>query len=109
MNNKNDKKLNCWEFHKCGRIPGGANEKTLKICNAYYMKLLDGINDGLNGGRTCWACSGTLCKGYIDGVLCKKIDCTDCEFFELVKEEEDKNYKDTKYILDEIRKYFNKK
>jgi len=103
-----DKKINCWEFKGCGRIPGGINEDNPHICNAYKFKMLTGINDGKFGGRSCWAAAGTMCKGYVDATYCKTDDCNDCEFHLLVIKEEGEKYRDANHILEIIRTHFTK-
>jgi hypothetical protein len=83
------KKLNCWEFNKCGREPGGASVKEFGVCPASTEKKLDGILGGNNAGRACWVVGGTLCDGKIQGSFSKKYDnCMECDFCRKVKEEE---------------------
>jgi len=83
------KKLNCWEFKKCGRHPGGSHERDLGLCPATVESRLDGVHDGKNAGRACWVVSGTLCKGEVQGTFAKKYkNCELCDFFVHVKEEE---------------------
>jgi len=36
-------KMNCWEFNKCGREPGGDNVSEYGICPAARDTSLDGI------------------------------------------------------------------
>lgn len=82
-------KKNCWEFLECGREPGG--EKSLKsgICPASIDTSSDGLNGGKNGGRICWAISGTFCAKKIQGHFAKRqLSCRSCSFFKKVKEEE---------------------
>lgn len=82
-------KLNCWEFKKCGRQPGGFHERDLGICPATTEKRLDGIHDGTNAGRSCWVIAGTLCKGEVQGSFAQKFrNCDTCDFYKLVKTEE---------------------
>ncbi len=74
-------KMNCWEFKNCGR--------EAEICPAATELSANGINDGKNGGRTCWVIAGTLCGGRVQGVHAEKIsDCMECDFYLLVKKEE---------------------
>ena len=74
---------------KCGREPGGIKVKELGICPAATDTTYNGINGGLNGGRYCWAVTGTFCHGKVQGTFAqKRIVCVTCEFFKLVKEEE---------------------
>ncbi|MBI4669567.1 MAG: hypothetical protein HY747_10385 [Elusimicrobia bacterium] len=83
------KKLNCWEFKKCGREPGGANVESMGICPASTEKSCDGFNGGKNGGRICWAAAGTFCGGKVQGIFAKKVSvCLECNFFQQVVKEE---------------------
>jgi len=82
-------KQNCWEFLKCGREPGGENIDTLGICPATTDTSADGSNGGKNGGRICWAISGTYCHKKMQGLFAKtQLSCRSCIFFKKVKEEE---------------------
>ena len=83
------KKLNCWEYKKCGREPGGKNISEAGVCPTATEQKADGIHDGENGGRCCWVMAGTLCKGEIQGTFAEKFgNCEQCDFYALVKEEE---------------------
>jgi hypothetical protein len=85
-------KLNCWEFEKCGREPGGTNIIEHDLCPAATETSVNGINGGKNGGRICWAIAGTLCNEKIHGTFAKdKFSCMNCDFFKLVNEEENIN------------------
>jgi hypothetical protein len=82
-------KLNCWEFHKCGRQPGGERVEALGECIAAVDRQLNGVNNGTNGGRACWAAAGTLRAGPPICTLAKEHgNCLTCEFFRLVTSEE---------------------
>ncbi len=82
-------KVNCWEFTQCEREPRGARVGELGVCPAAIETKVDGINGGKNGGRSCWAIAGTLCKGEVQGFFALKFsDCLKCEFYQFVKEEE---------------------
>ncbi len=85
-------KINCWEFKQCGREPGGAKVSELGICAASVEAKTDGVNGGKNGGRICWAVTGTLCGGRVQGTFARKIaNCLlDCQFFKAVMKEEGK-------------------
>ncbi|RMD57478.1 MAG: hypothetical protein D6828_03660 [Nitrospirae bacterium] len=103
------KKLNCWEVNKCGLEPGGVNAKKYGVCIAATMKELDGVNSGKNGGRACWAILGTLClqegKPKSQSTFSSKLArCSACRFFELVAIEEDDEFKNTKEILEILKK-----
>ena len=60
--------MNCWEFKKCGREPGGAKVAELGECPAASYRILDGQNHGTNGGRMCWLVDKTLCGAKIQGL-----------------------------------------
>lgn len=82
-------KLNCWEFKKCGRGPGGSKVSELGICIAASNAKMDKSNNGKNGGRSCWVIAGTLCGGKVQGSYALKTqNCRICEFFTLVQSEE---------------------
>ncbi len=85
-------KTNCWEFKKCGRQPGGAKAHELGVCAASVDTATDGVNGGKHGGRICWAVTGTLCGGKVQGTFARKIgNCLlDCPFFKSVMVEEKK-------------------
>jgi len=79
------KKKNCWEVRKCGRNKKNA----LGICPAATEALAHGTNGGFNGGRVCWAVSGTLGNDEMQGTYAQKLlSCLRCEFRMLVQEEE---------------------
>ena len=83
-------KINCWEFRKCGRAPGGERAKEFGICTATSEARMNGLNGGTNGGRSCWVVAGTFCFGEVQGTFARKLDdCMECEFFWVVAEEEE--------------------
>jgi hypothetical protein len=103
MGEKN--KLNCWEFKKCGREPGGSKVAELGVCPVAEENRADGIHGGMNGGRCCWVVTGSLCKGQLQGTYAEKFgDCHKCEFYELVRAEELPGFKVGITILNEIKK-----
>ncbi|NQW17113.1 MAG: hypothetical protein HQ478_06460 [Chloroflexi bacterium] len=80
---------NCWEFKNCGREPGGVKVAELGICPAASDTSVNGTNNGKNGGRVCWAVTGTFCGGVVQGSFAQKhLSCMTCEFFKLVKQAE---------------------
>ncbi|UCH81516.1 MAG: hypothetical protein JSW20_02595 [Nitrospiraceae bacterium] len=82
-------KLNCWEIKKCSREPGGDKTGDLGICPAATDATVDGVNDGKNGGRICWAIAGTFCGGKVQGDFAQKsVSCMSCEVFKNIKSEE---------------------
>jgi len=94
------KKQNCWEYKKCGREPNGLKAVELGVCPASTEKRTDGINSGLNGGRACWALTGTLCGGVVQGSFASKLgNCMKCEFYQLVGAEEGPNHQSARDIL----------
>jgi hypothetical protein len=96
-------KQNCWEFKKCGREQGGAKVSELGECPASVEKRTDGINNGKNGGRACWAISGTLCGGKVQGTYAaKEGNCLNCEFYQIVQKEEKPEFKTTSHIIKKL-------
>jgi hypothetical protein len=94
---------NCWEFFQCGRQPGGEKAGDLGICPAAAQVSLNGINEGVNGGRSCWAIAGTLCKGKAQGTYAQKLgDCLRCEFYASVRQDQGENFTPTKNILKKL-------
>lgn len=85
----NCQKNNCWDFVGCKRESGGEREAESGLCRASLDTSADGINHGKNGGRICWAISGTFSGGRIKGSFAKKLlSCRSCKFFKSVKNEE---------------------
>jgi len=83
------RRVNCWQILKCGREPGGPNVHLDGPCPAALDAGADGINSGTNGGRICWAISGTFCGIEVDGSAATKLlSCFTCDFFTLVLQEE---------------------
>jgi len=64
------KKLNCWEFMRCGREAGGRNVEQLGICPAYP-----------NHGRKCANVVGTFCDLVQVLRTSKHEDCLECPFY----------------------------
>jgi uncharacterized protein YunC (DUF1805 family) len=80
-------KMNCWEFKKCGREPGGKNAH-LGECPAATFTLADGFCGGKNGGRGCVYITGTYCDHNIQGAhRDKEKSCQICEFYNIVRSE----------------------
>ena len=99
------KKQNCWEAKKCGREPNGGKADEFGVCPAAEEQRADGIHGGTNGGRCCWVVAGTLCKGAnAQGAYTEKFgDCQKCDFYAMVKREEEPHFKIGLTILKEIR------
>jgi hypothetical protein len=86
--------MNCWEFKKCGREPGGANMAKLGVCPAASERSVNKTNQGKNGGRICWSIAGTLCGGKVQGSFAqKRTTCLECDFFNKVKTEEGDSFR----------------
>ena len=82
-------KINCWDFVKCGREQGGEKVAELGLCPASVDTSADGLNAGKNGGRICWAISGTFCREKIQGFYARKLlSCNSCNFYKMVRKEE---------------------
>ncbi len=83
-------KQNCWEFKKCGRELGGEKTEELGVCPVAVEARADGIHDGKNAGRCCWAVAGTFCGGELQGTFAQKCqECSICDFYKKVVKEED--------------------
>lgn len=80
-------KLNCWEFHNCGREPGGVLSDSLGVCPITQAFKYDGINDGKAAGRVCWSLRDSLRQ---DSITCmqKNFPCHQCAFYRRVVHEE---------------------
>ena len=86
--------LNCWEFKKCGREPGGSRALELGECPAAKTNEHDGVNSGQFGGRCCWRVAGTMCGGAVQGSFATKLmNCMICEFYSYVEVSEGLNFK----------------
>lgn len=93
------KKINCWEFKKCGREPGGDRVGELGVCPAATDQSFHEINAGQCGGRICWAVAGTLCKDSVQGSFAEKREsCLNCSFFLRVQAEEGTANLRTKFL-----------
>lgn len=93
------KKINCWDYMKCGREPGGEKASKLGVCPAATDVSFDGINRGKNAGRFCWAVAGTFCGGTAQGSFAeKRQSCLSCDFFNKVRHEEDSANLQTKFL-----------
>jgi serine/threonine protein phosphatase PrpC/CRP-like cAMP-binding protein len=92
-------RINCWQYMRCGREPGGARAAELGVCPAAVDASFDGINAGTCAGRFCWAVSGTLCGGKRQGTFARKrATCLDCTFYQRVQFEEGTANLRTKFL-----------
>jgi hypothetical protein len=95
-------KLNCWEYKKCGREPGGEKVEEQGVCPVTTATSFDGLHDGKNAGRSCWAVPFACAVGDVS--FASKIRrCTQCDFHHLVISEEVKYQSTLKHL-----KKFNK-
>jgi hypothetical protein len=84
------RKLNCWEFRKCGREKGGLMADVLGECPVSTVMKYDGLNDGIGAGRACWIANDFRCRGVGNGPL-RVISCQNCEFYKRVIFEQEEN------------------
>ena len=95
MNFETDKakKLNCWEYKKCGRESNGARVDEMGVCPVNIEERTNGLNGGKNAGRVCWAIAGGECDDKIQEALLDKVPyCIKCDFYDLVRREEGDNF-----------------
>lgn len=94
-----EKRINCWEFMKCGREPGGSKSSEMETCPAAIDKTFNGTNFGKNAGRICWAVAGTFCGGKVQGSFAeKRKSCINCNFFKMVQSDEDTSNNSTNFL-----------
>ncbi len=99
-----EKKLNCWEYMKCGRGPKGTKAKKLGACPAASEKRLNKVHGGINSGRTCWVVAGTFCGGTAQGSYAKKqLACKRCDFYKKVQSEEGNTIESTNSLLHRLK------
>lgn len=101
------RKKNCWEVKKCGRQPGGDQVAQKGTCPASTLVAVNGINNGINGGRSCWALTGTMSgpPEKVQGSFARhlSISCYECDFFEQVMMEEQENFEGTVQIVRKLK------
>lgn len=89
---------------KCGLGPNGDKTESQGTCPAPKTKILNGLNGGINGGRACWAISGTFCNGKVEGKFASKVPtCLQCDFYKLVCREQGASFRGTAQILALLR------
>ena len=99
-------KKNCWEYRCCGRQPGGGNVKKYGLCPASTLTAVNGVNGGVNGGRACWALTGTMSgpPEKVQGIFARTISCCyACKFYEQVLCEEGEHFQGTAAIVRLLR------
>ena len=86
-------KLNCWEFNKCGRESSDGFFDDENTCLCSTKLCTNGINEGFNGGRACWAIAGTFCGEKAQCSFASKLSsCLECDFYKLVRAEEGEKF-----------------
>jgi len=99
-----ERRLNCWEYKKCGCGPEDSMADAAK-CPAIFEKKLDGVHNGKNAGRTCWVIAGTYCNGAVQGKFAQKYStCLNCDFYQMVLEEEGPGFEITLLLMKRLRK-----
>ncbi len=99
-------KRNCWEVKRCGRQPGGTNAQRDGICPASTLTAVNGVNGGVNGGRACWALTGTLSgpAEKVQGTFARDMTtCYACKFYEQVMTEELDQFEGAAQIVRKLR------
>lgn len=81
-------KLNCWEYHNCGREKGGLMVETLGECPVSVSMSYDGTNGGKAGGRACWMVRSEGNRMARSKVCVGIAPCHVCEFYRRVVHEE---------------------
>ncbi|MDH3974739.1 MAG: hypothetical protein OEV42_10720 [Deltaproteobacteria bacterium] len=102
-------KLNCWEFHNCGREKGGKNVGREGPCPASTFEAAHNFMGGKNGGRACAYITGTFCSQTLQGTqknYCKPSSdinqlrfCTNCEFYRLLRKEQKDQFSLHNFLL----------
>ena len=79
--------LNCWEVKDCGREPSGKNVSLYGVCRVAIETNLDGIHNGKNGGRCCWAAIPEHHNKIKKSVCCSGViyECITCDFYKMVQ------------------------
>ena len=99
------RKLNCWEYMKCGRGPGDPAVDKKELCPVVREYRLAGVHGGENSGRACWVVAGTFCGGREQGTYAKKFkSCMSCGFYQQVQAEEGKEFQKTVFLLKQLKK-----
>ena len=93
-------KKNCWEAKACGRCTAAVQEEACPVCKE---SRLHGVHGGINGGRACWTISHTKCGGSTQGTFGNKFrNCFDCDFYNMVKAEENGSFQLSATILSKL-------
>ncbi|MCI5148900.1 MAG: hypothetical protein D3916_05850 [Candidatus Electrothrix sp. MAN1_4] len=83
----NDSKIDCWEFKKCGREPGGKNIEKYGLCSLVVSLEDNKINNKRNGERLCWSLRESACEGIMRECCVNEIkECRQCTFYIFLQE-----------------------
>jgi len=95
-----ERDLNCWEYMRCGREPGGIHAEQLGICSASINERFESVHGGKKAGRTCWVVSGTFGKKNVECSFARKYkNCGICDFYKMVLTEEGEYVWPATYLL----------
>ena len=84
---------------KCERQPGGKKAEALGLCPAAVDSSFNGINNGKNAGRICWAVAGTCCGGKVQGTFAeKRRSCVTCDFYKHVQTQDETSIANQKLL-----------
>ena len=62
------------------------------------------MHGGINGGRVCWAVSGTFCGGVVQGTFAAKLtNCIACEFYATVTRDEGAGLLKTRQVIERLQ------
>jgi hypothetical protein len=76
----------------------------LGVCPSSTEVRVDGVNNGKNAGRVCWALAGTLCGGKVQGSYAQKfLNCAECDFYKQVVHEEHGNLAQFSSVLEKLK------
>lgn len=93
-------KKNCWEVKGCERCTTILADESCPVCKE---SKLHGVHGGVNGGRACWAIPHSKCGGSTQGSFgCKFANCMACDFYKMVKEEEQGGFQLSATILSKL-------
>ena len=81
-------KLNCWEYHDCGRQKDGMFATQLGECPVSTAMKYDGLNEGHGAGRACWMVMDSACQRDARSKG-RSNPCHQCSFYRRVLFEEE--------------------
>lgn len=93
---------NCWEVMKCGRENGGQMALEIGECLASSCVQANGLHQGMNAGRVCWAIAGSYCDNKATCMFAIRMNgCDNCSFYKMVRVEQSGDYKSV-YLIRSI-------